>query len=308
MGMIFVALVITNCTNRKRKPIPHALHMADLEPATLPALASAWGERLAAVAERFPARTIYGGRAFQESAAVAQALNARFLVVSAGLGFIDASSEVPPYACTVLVGTADSIAGRITGPIDISAWWNALRSASPFAQPLASFLAEEPEPVLAALSDAYLAMIADELAALPDATLARVRIFTRSPAGRVAPKLRAQVMPYDDRLDGPDSGLRGTRSDFAARAMRHFVSLGAAGSVIEDAAAVEAALAGWRMSPKFERIRHDNAEILTLIRKHWDEVGGSSSKLLRLFRDDLGIACEQARFAGLARQVRGERA
>ena len=44
------------------------------------------------------------------------------------------------------------------------------------------------------------------------------------------------------------------------------------------------------------------------MREHWDAVGGSSSRLLRLFRDDLNIACEQGRFAALARVIRAERA
>lgn len=301
-----MTIVITSCTNRKRKPVAHARHISDLAPAPLTDLASAWGQRLDAADERFPAASIYGGRAFQEASTAARALGARLLVVSAGLGLIDASNAVPPYACTVLVGAADSVAARITGPYETGAWWAALRTASPFARPLADFVADDDGPILAALSDAYLAMIAAEILALPDAVLARLRIFTRTPPSRIASALRPYVMPYDDRLDGPDSVVRGTRSDFAGRALRHFVDLGATGSVATDAAAVEAALTGWRLPAKHDRARHDDAALLDLIREHWASVGGSSSRLLRLFRDDLGIACEQSRFAALARKVRGE--
>ena len=301
-----MTIVITSCTNRKRKPVAHARHISDLAPAPLTDLASAWAQRLDAADERFSAASIYGGRAFQEASTAARALAARLLVVSAGLGLIDASNAVPPYACTVLVGAADSVAARVTGPYETGAWWAALRTASPFARPLADFVADDDGPILAALSDAYLAMIAAEMLALPDAVLTRLRIFTRTPPSRIASALRPYVMPYDDRLDGPDSVVRGTRSDFAGRALRHFVDLGVTGSMAMDAAAVEAALAGWRLPAKHDRARHDDAALLDLIREHWASVGGSSSRLLRLFRDDLGIACEQSRFAALARQVRGE--
>ncbi|WP_156347477.1 MULTISPECIES: hypothetical protein [unclassified Sphingomonas] len=303
-----MTLVITNCTNRKRKPIPHALHMSDLAAAPLPTLAAAWAERLEAAPERFPATSIYGGRAFQEAVTVATATKARLLVISAGLGLIDASTDAPPYACTVLVGAADSVAGKVTGPYGAAHWWTALRAVSPFARPLAEFVAGEDGPILVALSDAYLALIADELLALPPAKLDTVRIFTRTPSARVAPGLRHLIMPYDDRLDGPDSDIPGTRSDFAGRALRHFVALGSAGTAVQDAAAVETALAAWRLPARHDRARHDDAALLDLMRMHWLRAGGSSSKLLRIFRDDLGIACEQSRFAGLARQIRGEQA
>lgn len=301
-----MTIVITNCTNRKRKPVAPARHISDLRPASLTNVAHAWGQRLEGSDEHFTAALIYGGRSFQEASAAARALGARLLVVSAGLGLIDASDAVPPYACTVLVGAADSVAARVTGPYDIATWWAALRTASPFARPLSEFILSDDGPILAALSDAYLAMIAEELLALPGTALKRLRIFTRTPPSRIASALRPYVMPYDDRLDGPDSLVRGTRSDFAARALRHFTGLEQTGSVETDAASVRAAIDGWRWPEKHERVRHDDAALLDLIRRYWINAGGSSSKLLRLFRDDLGIACEQSRFAALARQIRDE--
>lgn len=302
-----MTLVITTCTNRKRKPVSQSLRISDLDAAPLSALASEWAKRLSAAPERYPASTIYGGRGFQEAAAAAKDLDARLLVVSAGLGLIEAENSVPPYACTVLIGAFDSVAKRVKGGFNIGAWWNTLRGASPFASPLARFVANDRGPILVSLSEVYLSMIAEEMAALPPDALARLRIFTRTPPDRISPALRSLVMPYDDRLDGPDSSLRGTRSDFASRALRHFVALDLAGSAVEDAQAVEAALADWRMPLKFERTRHGDAELLSMIRQHWEVTGGSSTKLLRVLRDDLDVACEQSRFAGLARQVREER-
>jgi hypothetical protein len=302
-----MTLVITSCTNRKRKPITDGLHMSSIAEGALPVVASAWGARLAQSRERHAAGEIYGGRSFQEASGAAKILDARLLVISAGLGLVDASAVVPAYGCTVLVGASDSVRARVQGAFSLPAWWVALREASPFAQPLAKLVEGSDGPILVALPDRYLELLAPEVAALAAETLARVRIFTRAPLSRIALDLHAMVMPYDDRLDGPDSGIRGTRSDFASRALAHFAGLNLAGSVTEDAASVIAAIREWRMPDKVERIRHDDKTLLALMNDHWDAAGGGSSRLLRVFRDDLGVACEQSRFAALARQVRGER-
>jgi hypothetical protein len=307
-----VTLVITTCTNRKRKPVSEALHMAALPPADFDGLARQWSQRLAAEPTRFPGEDIYGGRGFREAVTAAELLDARLLVVSAGLGLIDVSTAVPPYACTVLVDAPDSVRSRVTGAFSVERWWEALCKVSPFAVALHDAVEDAHGPICAALSDAYIEMIAEDLLALPTSMLGRLRLFTRARLDRVPAALQPFVMPYDDRLDGPDSSNRGTRSDFAGRALRHFAELTRGEpqgrSAAEHAAEVSAALDGWRMLAKVDRIRYDDAALLDLIRAHWDAECGSSSRLLRRFRDDLGIACEQGRFAELARQVRNERA
>lgn len=306
-----MTLVITTCTSRKRKPIHGTLHASALPRAPIAKLASDWVLRLASVAEVFPASEIYGGRSFQEATLAASLLDARLMVVSAGLGLISADAQVPPYACTVLVDAPDSIAPRVVGSYSMAGWWQALGAVSPYVQSLHQVTAENDGLICAALSDAYIEMISDELCALPEAVLARLRLFTRAPFERIAPALRPFTMPYDDRLDGPDSPVRGTRGDFAARALHHFakfvVSEADGRSATDHGAAVSAALADWRMAARFDRRRLDDASLLDLIRAHWDAECGSTARLLRRFRDDLGVACEQGRFAELARRVRGER-
>ena len=307
-----VTLVITTCTNRKRKPVSADLHMSTLPQASLTDLTNDWARRLSAESAHFPAHDIYGGRGFHEALFATELLDAQLMVVSAGLGLIDASTRVPPYACTVLVGATDSVAARVTGEFTVAGWWRVLNAASPFAVALEGAARDHKGLICAALSDAYIDMVADDLLALPAPVLARVRLFTRAPLERVALGLRAFVMPYDDRLDGPDSPIRGTRGDFAGRALHHFAAMtgpwGDAGSVAQHAAKVSAAQSGWRMASKIDRVRYDDATLLDLIRTYWDAERGSSSRLLRRFRDNLGIACEQGRFAELARVVRGERA
>lgn len=307
-----MTLVITTCTNRKRKPVSDGLHASSLPQAGIADLASDWARSLIAATALFPASEIYGGRGFQEAVRAAELLEAKLMVVSAGLGLVFASERVPAYACTVLVDAEDSIGARVVGAFDLTSWWKVLTNASPFNRSLFDAASKQDGLICAALSDRYIEMIAGELTALPVNIRSRLRIFTRAPLERVAPELRSFVMPYDDRLDGPDSPIRGTRSDFAGRAVRHFAGIiepgNEAASPSEHAAAVSAALTDWRLPSKINRVRHNDPTMLELIRKHWDAEQGSSSRLLRRFRDQLGIACEQGRFAGLARIVRGERA
>lgn len=307
-----MTLVITTCTNRKRKPVADALRMSALPEADLEGLAQQWSHRLTSEQTRFRGEDIYGGRGFREAVAAAELLDAKLLVVSAGLGLIEVSTVVPPYACTVLVDAPDSVRSRVTGAFSAADWWAAICKASPFAVAVHDAVEYGRGTICAALSDAYIEMIAADVLALPPSVLDRLRLFTRASLNRVPLELQPFVMPYDDRLDGPDSPHRGTRSDFAGRALRHFAELTRGNpperSAAEDSEAVAAALQGWRMPARIDRVRHDDTTMLDLIRAHWDAVGGSSSRLLRHFRDNLGIACEQGRFAALARRVRSERA
>lgn len=304
-----VTLVITTCTNRKRKAVPGRFYMGALARSPLAGVAADWGNRLRETAVQFPAAEIYGGRGFQEAMAAAALLDARLMIVSAGLGLIDASTCVPPYACTILHNAPDGVAGRVSDGFTAPGWWAALANASPFSLTLRSVAESKGGLILAALSDAYINMISEDLLALPQATLERLRLFTRAPAERVPEGIRPLIMPYDDRLDGPDSEIQGTLSDFASRAVHHFaktVTVAQDGrSASEHAAAVSTSLDGWRLPTKVERVRYDDETMLELIRSHWDDPRGRS---LRRFRDEFNVACEQGRFRSLSDFVRAERA
>ena len=303
-----VTLVLTACTNRKRRPVSDGLHMRGLSRAGVPELAAAWASRLAASPARFPATQIYGGRGFQEAVAAAERLNARLLVVSAGLGLIDAFAEVPAYACTIVTDLEDSVSSRVEGAFTPVDWWSAITATTPFGMTLLDVVVEQEGLILAALSEAYIDMVSAAFLSLPENILLRTRFFTRAPTARLAPGLRPLIMPYDERLDGPDSPIPGTLADFAARALRHFADViddSDRGTAIEHAGAVSSALAGWRYPIKVSRARCDDEALLTLLRKHWDDQGGCS---LQRVRHEFNIACEQGRYATLARIVRSERA
>ena len=103
-----MTLVITTCTNSKRGYVTEALHMGSLPVGPSVDVAVEWGNRLR-TGERVPVKDLYVGRGFQSAAKAAVALDARLLIVSAGLGLIDSQTPAPPYACTVLVGVSDSV-------------------------------------------------------------------------------------------------------------------------------------------------------------------------------------------------------
>jgi hypothetical protein len=304
-----VSLVITTCTNRKRKAVPYHLQMRALSSSPMACVAADWCERLRKAVVLYPASEIYGGRGFKEAVAAASLLDARLMVVSAGLGLIDAAKPVPPYASTILHDAPDGVPARVTDGFSASGWWAAISKQSPFAMSIRQAADNHVGMILAALSDAYIDMVSAELMSLPEAALSRLRLFTRASIERVPYGLRPFVMPYDDRLDGPDSEIQGTLGDFASRALRHFAKNIALAhdsrTASEHAAAVAASLEGKRAPRKIERIRYDDAAMLDLIRSRWDDPNGRS---LRRFRDEFNVACEQGRFRALSGVVRAERA
>ena len=117
-------------------------------------------------------------------------------------------------------------------------------------------------------------------------------------------------MPYDDRLDCIGSGFSGTQSDFAQRALRHFVTellskdADGDGDVHTHRTMVLDSLStiGRREMPKRKRLSDD--EIYNAIRDNWAEGRGQSSALLRIIRHKLGIACEQSRFRTIYHSVK----
>jgi len=314
------ALVITNCTGRKRlRPGVPPVSLPSRLPGRstqdgIQALASAWSSLLNNhEAAAIPAADLYVGRAFSDATSVAASLGAGLAVVSAGCGFVGGSEPVPPYELTVADGPG-SIQPRLAAlGVTVRAWWSALnvsRGRTPL--PLSSRLTEAGFGlVLIALPASYIELIAEDLEAIPTVMLSTIRVFT-SPAGRHAlpERLQDQVLPYDERLDGDGSSRLGTRIDFPQRAMRHYVEdLGAAShSIAEGKEAVARALSALIRPAVPERRRATDQEIRELLHLNWLVHRGQSSRLLRFLRDDALVACEQSRFRTLWGQVRGERA
>jgi len=290
-----VPLIITNCSKRKRGSLDPSLHAENLEAGELDAVAREWSGRLSKAKNVSRAQDLYAGRAFVEANRAADILNSPLAVVSAGLGLIDGSTQIPSYSLTTAQRDPDNILRKIKArPSD---WWSVIQSRSPFRS---HAIETEAGPILAALSSGYLAMVAEDWAKWPTERLARLRLFTKEkPAGIAAPLIVAW-MPYDDRLDALGNGHAGTQGDFAQRAMRHYAqAVGVTGTQAENRDAVRHHLEGLSARQVPKRRRHSDEEIKSLVRTHWVAMEGRSGAMLRYLRDSLGVACEQQRFKNL---------
>lgn len=306
------AVVVTACTQRKSRPACECLLARNLPRGRLTEVVDKWLTTVKGVGDRGPAGDLYAGRGFGEVRGAARSVGGPLLIVSAGLGLLAPDAMVPAYSLTAVPGSPDYVFSRIDGSVCTADWWRELQDRSPFADSFEAWAKRHPDvPILIALSSAYLGMVQKDLLALDEDTRVRLRFFGRGLERWLDPVLKRLVMPYDGRLDGSMSPIRGTQSDFSARAMRHFTE--AILPVLPWASkevhrrAVETALSGWTPPVVPRRSRLGDDEIRALIRQHWHSASGQSARMLRVLRDDLSVACEQGRFRDLFHEVKSER-
>ncbi|WP_440233123.1 hypothetical protein [Brevundimonas diminuta] len=298
-----MTLVIVMCSKRKRAETDSALYARDLDADDTHTVASAWGHRLSKAPAQIPTSDLYAGRGFLEARRAAAHLNADLAVVSAGLGLVEATTLAPSYSLTTAPRDADSVLAKTGG--SASSWWSALQSASPFSS---AAPVRETGLILAGLSAAYLALVADEWSRWPAERLTRLRIFSKERPTGAAEALAPCWMPYDDRLDAAGDDLAGTQGDFAQRALRHFATtIQGSSNAAADSDKVLQALDGFQARRTPVRHRLSDDAVLQLIDAHWATVGGRSGAMLRHLRDTLGFACEQRRFQDLFKRAAANR-
>lgn len=267
-------------------------------------LAAAWRTLVASASPTLPARLLYQGRSIVDTSFVAEHLGSDWYIVSAGLGLIRSDQLVPSYNCTVAAGSELHSRLKTSGGT-AATWWNEITVGSP--QPLSRLISRS--PCLLALPSTYLHMVHDDLAQVPNAKAEQLRIFT-SPAGAaLVPKhLVTCVLPYDDRLESV-TRYAGTQTDFAQRALRHFVeALEAVPLSLEAArAAVSAVLVPQPRRSKSVGRRMSDEEIRQVLNAQWERHGGRSTLLLRYLRDEARISCEQKRFSRIWQALAAER-
>ena len=145
----------------------------------------------------------YSGRSVSEAITVAKSLKAEIYFVSAGLGLVHATDQIPDYDLTTAVnGTLRSLVEDVWDP---NRWWD-LISKQNTRHSLAKVLGQGGGICLISLPSAYLELISGDLQRIPSNQAAQVRIFTSRPGVQYVPDALLQcVMPYDSRLDGPDT-------------------------------------------------------------------------------------------------------
>lgn len=297
-------IAVTTCTDRKRFPVPLELDASGIKPGSQSAVANAWRKRIKAAPTVGRATEVYCGRSFREAELAARAGDGDFRIISGGLGLIRADDLIPAYSLSLVRQSSEFIGGRVVAePFNASRWWGEIQS-SPTDAPLAKLLRNSPDSIIViGISNSYLPLIENDLTVLDDDHLDRVRLIGMGIEDACPPQLRRCILPYDDRLDGPDSTIPGTRGDFSSRAMRHFVehilAKHRSASMSAHAAAVERGLSKWRRPKYISRPSKTDDEIVTLIKKNWKRIEGKSSLGLRYLRDVEKIACEQGRFRTL---------
>lgn len=301
-------IYVAACSNRKRIAPSDALRAERLPVGSQGTVVREWIKRIKDAPLVSSARDLYCGRSFSEATRVWQLLQVDPYVVSAGLGLVDASRSIPSYSLTLATASPDSIVRKINERFRPDEWWSAINNGMEKRAPLADIVRQNEAAIMVlALPEAYTCMIAADLLTLPDSGLSRVRLIGPRNASRFPEKLRGVLMPYDDRFDGMDSIYPGTRADFAQRAGRHFVEeilLPCLERSAEDhALAVVGALEKMARPVTVKRRSLSDQEIVALIEQHWDAACGQSSRMLRVLRDDLLVACEQKRFQRLFRVV-----
>lgn len=301
-------LIIANCTNRKRATQSHPVRARDLSAGSVSVVAAEWIKVLSGSDERRPLTTAYCGRGFSEVLGAAKSLEATLLIVSAGLGLVDANTAIPHYDATISGSSDDNVLGKINNG-DPTLWWKAVCELSPFSTNLTT---ESYDLVLIALSRPYFPLIAPDLISLDATEREKIRLFLSVPANELPQQLRDCLMPYGSRFDHDEGPLPGTKSDFTQRALRHFVNtLVEANAQRENAALhharVERELSNLSAPARPVRQRLDDPQIAALVRHHWNDVRGSSSRMLRYLRDTLNVACEQKRFQEIFNEIREAR-
>lgn len=295
-------IVAVNCTSKKTTQAGRSLCARDLGRGDLEHLAKEWRSRVeGACAQQVPAHELYSGRAFELASKTAERAGADLYVLSAGMGFVKQDALMPPYNLSVAPDTDDCILLRARGePFTASQWWAALHEAQG-ARPLVNLLSQRPNAMLIlAATRPYIEMVEEELASLTAAQISRLRIVGPTRANVLPELLRPSVMPYDDRLNDASLGLQGTRFDFAARALTHFVGLVGGDERIQSpqdhAKRVRLSLSKRQAPERLQRERIDAAALRRHVRA-LKKAGESKTSALVKLRRDLGYACEQQRFS-----------
>jgi hypothetical protein len=301
------AIILTNCTNRKRSPGPIVCASDIIEEklsnGSVEEIADNWLKKVSRSTQKFPIEQTYGGRSFTEAKWVAKQLNANLFVVSAGLGLLPPKSCIPNYNLTVGEGKASIRQILKVNDSNPSEWWNLLNEKIGCPNPIQQLIrSNRGVPIFLALPAAYLLLIKQDLAGITPTEALSLKILT-SPlgVGEVPFNLAPNVLPYDERLEGI---YPGTRTDFPQRAMRHFISNFSLKLSNEAARKAVMEILSNAKKPELPmRQKKTDEEIIVILQTEWNRFDGRSTRLLRFLRDEIMVACEQSRFRDLWRKI-----
>lgn len=298
-------LVLIPCTDRKRILPSEDLLARNLPAGSVRDVATEWGRRTSLSNARSNPDELYCGRAYGEARAASDLLGAELVVISAGHGLVRQGQKIPAYGLTAATGKTDSVKSKVTTSDWSGAnWWRALGENTSSRISLSDlFLEVDPELILMSLSESYANLLCDQLAFFNEKFVQRLRIFGMGLSPHLPANVVGSLMPYDGRLNGPDSPIKGTMSDFSSRALHHFAQSLEGGVVSgraasDDRLVLEGVMDVWSMPATPVRKKMSDDEVIGFVQDNWDRTRGRSGASLRLLRDS-GNACEQGRFKNL---------
>jgi uncharacterized protein DUF6884 len=302
--------VITTCSARKAQPVPQSLRARTLSRGSVSDIARQWKARVESGERHVTASQLYQGRGFREAVRTARYAEGDLYIVSAGLGLVSEHDALPPYSLTVADQHADAVTRRLKNVerFHPKQWWAALYEVGIAKTRLHEQIRRATGTIFVlALSPNYLRLVEDDLRKLGPKDIQRLRIIGPRRARDIPEFLHEALIPYDARLDGPDSPIRGTESDFPQRAARHFVEevqmRTRLHSLDEHKREVQSLLRPWRTKVALSRRRLPENKLRAEIRKALKETGGRWTAALRKLRDHRNIACEQKRFQKICSEL-----
>jgi hypothetical protein len=302
--------IVASCTERKRAAVRDDLRLRSLRGETSPEL---WLARLNSVEiPGIPARNLYGGEHWRlvldlEKQLRARHNDVRLWVASAGYGLISIDAVLKPYSATFSSNFPDSVV-RDGNVGLLRYWWRTLCEAH--QKSLTELASDGATALVIIASSKYLRAMSDDLESayfeLPEEGL-----ILFSGAGMVSESLQTTLVKVDARVQvalsnsGP---LRGTKHGLAARTAQALLTKTCIWPPrATDLQAAYSRLVTDHPPPTMpQRERHDDKGIQEFIEAQLrDEPLIGWTWLLRRWRAS-GQACEQKRFRGLFRSVKGE--
>jgi len=297
--------IVTSCSSVKRRR-DSAIYPS-LKAKSLDEVCATWITKISASKNLSPAIATYGGRSFTEAVKAANKTGLQLYVISAGLGLVHADQMIPNYSLTISKGEGSIAEWLERKNLNSSDWWERLNVKLNKENPIQK-LVKNSDGVLFALPSTYLDLVVKELLTLDNTNLSKIQLITSQFGQRLLPdSLKARCIPYDERLEG-SSEFKGTRNDFAQRALNHYVTqIDFRNNSIESSRAKVIDFLSKQTKPQIPaRKKLDDSEIIKLIKRNWKQCEGRREGLLRHLRDTALVACEQKRFGYLWNQVRSE--
>ena len=293
---------ITTCSARKKNGSATPVSVKELTPGTQADILRRWKKLIGSSTHQKPIWDIYAGRAILEMKKLSQNHNASLSIISAGLGLVDSAERKPLYDLTVSNESSSSVVPKISvGKFSLKNWWIGINGNTP--SPIANNIQNAENTLFViVLSARYFDLVRHDLEMISPEALKRIRIVGIKPQSNSP--LKSTILPYDDRLNGPDSPIPGTLSDFPQRCAMHYMqNIYTGGTLREDNERVAHCMKSLAWPVRTTGKKMEDEQLISIIADAIKETSLPKTKLLKHFRHTLKIACEQKRFADLFDQA-----